>query len=169
MRSDYFRLCYILKNGGFYVDADEVYQGGDCRSWFLDNRLKIQPLCYDTLSGTMIQADVFIGDHDDFSDWIFYVNNNPLIAPASHPVIRLALTRATELLLSHRNDRFDVQDTTGPGNLTQSLVRHAIASKEACEARDFQFLNNWDAMSVSRWPLSYRDDERNWRLWNPTV
>src|SRR5205807_9018057 len=26
MRSDYFRLCYILKRGGFYVDADELYQ-----------------------------------------------------------------------------------------------------------------------------------------------
>lgn len=169
MRSDYFRLCYIFRHGGFYVDADEVYQGGDCRSWFLDNRLKIQPLCYDTLNNTMIQTDVFIENQDDFPDWIFYVNNNPLIAPASHPIIRLALVRSTRLLLSRRKERFDIQDTTGPGNLTHSLVRHAIASKQAGEARDFLLLTNWDAMSISRWPLSYREDERNWRLWNPTA
>lgn len=48
MRCDYFRLCYIYKHGGFYVDADEVYQGGDCQPFYRDNRLKIQPLCYDT-------------------------------------------------------------------------------------------------------------------------
>src|SRR5216683_5976133 len=30
MRCDYFRLCYIYGHGGFYVDADEIYQGGDC-------------------------------------------------------------------------------------------------------------------------------------------
>jgi hypothetical protein len=27
-------------------------------------------------------------------DWIYYVNNNPLIAPPGHPVLRLALDRA---------------------------------------------------------------------------
>ena len=96
MRSDYFRLCYIFRHGGFYVDADEVYQGGDCRSWFLDRRLKLQPLCYDTLSNTMIPPDVFMRNQDGGSEWIFYVNNNPLIAPARHPLIRLALIRSTE-------------------------------------------------------------------------
>lgn len=169
MRCDYFRLCYIFRHGGFYVDADEVYQGGDCQSWFRDNRLKIQPLCYDTLSNTMVQTDVFIGNQADSPDWIFYVNNNPLIAPASHPVIRLALARSTRILLSHRGERLDIQSTTGPGNLTGSLVRHSIASKLAGKARDFLLLTNWDAMSISRWPLSYRDDGRNWRLWNRTA
>jgi hypothetical protein len=39
MRCDYFRLCYIYGQGGFYVDADEVYQGGDCQPLYRDNRL----------------------------------------------------------------------------------------------------------------------------------
>src|SRR5207302_5191018 len=90
MRSDYFRLCYILKRGGFYVDADELYQGTDCSGLFCDNRLKIQPLCYDTGSSTMIKTDVFVNQGRHSPDWIYYVNNNPIIAPAYHPIIREA-------------------------------------------------------------------------------
>ena len=91
MRCDYFRLCYIYTYGGFYVDADEVYQGGDFQPLFRDGRLKLQPLCYDCLSDTMVQVDLVIRNPADSPYWVFYVNNNPLIAPASHPVIRLAL------------------------------------------------------------------------------
>ncbi len=167
MRCDYFRLCYMLRNGGFYVDADEFYQGGDCGSLFQDNRLKIQPLCYDTAAATMVPSDTFTKKQNDSPHWIFYVNNNPLIAPASHPVIRLALARSTRILLRHKKTLLDIQSTTGPGNFTASLVKHANASELAGQARDFLLLANWEALSVSRWPLSYRDDERNWRLWNP--
>ncbi len=166
MRCDYFRLCYILIHGGFYVDADEIYQGTDCNHFFQDNKLKIQPLCYDTGTGTMVNPDIFIRKRAYSPDWIFYVNNNPLIAPAYHQVIRLALDRATRILLSCAEGRLEIQSTTGPGNLTASLVRHSIASKLKSRIRDFLILANWEATSISPWSLSYRDDERNWRLWN---
>jgi hypothetical protein len=168
MRCDYFRLCYIYRHGGFYVDADEVYQGGDCESLYRDNRLKIQPLCYDTQTDTMVGSDVFIGKKTYSPDWIFYVNNNPLVAPPFHPVVRSALARSTRILLSQTGERFDIQFTTGPGNLTASLVQHSIASSDAGKSRNFLLLTNWEAISTSRWPLSYREDERNWRLWNRT-
>lgn len=166
MRCDYFRLCYILTHGGFYVDADEIYQGTECNHLFCDNRLKIQPLCYDTDARTMINTDIFLREHRYSPDWIFYVNNNPIIAPACHPVIRLALDRATRILLRSGEKRPDIQSTTGPGNLTASLVRHSVASKLTGRPRDFLILPNWEATSISQWPLSYRNDERNWRLWN---
>jgi hypothetical protein len=166
MRCDYFRLCYIDRHGGFYVDADEFYQGGDYDSLFQDNRLKIQPLCYDIPSATMVPYDVFTREQDDSPNWIFYVNNNPLVAPGAHPVVRLALRRSTRILLSDGGKRLDIQSTTGPGNFTASLVKHAIISELAGQARDFSLIANWEAISVSRWPLSYRNDERNWRLWS---
>ena len=166
MRCDYFRLCYLVRHGGFYVDADEFYQGGDCESLLRDDRLKIQPLCYDISSETMIPYDLFASEPSDSANWIFYVNNNPLVAPASHPVVRLALRRSTRLLLSNPEKRLDIQSTTGPGNFTASLVKHAIISELAGWTRDFLLLANWEAISVSRWPLGYRNDERNWRLWN---
>lgn len=166
MRCDYFRLCYILRNGGFYVDADEFYQGGDCDSLFQDDRLKIQPLCYDVASAAMVPYDEFTRQHGGAPNWIFYVNNNPLVAPASHPVVRLALRRSTRILLNDEGRRGDIQSTTGPGNLTASLVRHAIVSELGNQDRDFSLIANWEAISISRWPLSYRSDDRNWRLWN---
>lgn len=167
MRCDYFRFCYMVKYGGFYVDADEIYQGTECNYFFCDNRLKIQPLCYDTTTGMMVEPDVFIRKRGYSPDWIFYVNNNPLIAPSNHPVIHLALDRATRILLSSVDKRPDIQSTTGPGNLTASLVKHSIVSKLTGRNRDFMILPNWEATSISPWPLSYRNDERNWRLWNP--
>jgi len=165
MRCDYFRLCYMLRHGGFYVDADEVYQGDDCHFLFRDCRLKIQPLCYDTVTGAMVTTDTFVKKRAYSPRWIFYVNNNPIVAPASHPIIRLALIRATGILLSRVEGLPDIQSTTGPGNLTASLVRHSIVTELAGRARDFVLLTNWEATSISRWPLSYRNDERNWRLW----
>jgi mannosyltransferase OCH1-like enzyme len=166
MRCDYFRLCYMVRRGGFYVDADDVYIGRYCESWFDDDRLKVQALCYDNASGTMVRSDEFAAAGADSQDWIFYANNNPLIAPAAHPVLCLALERATGILLSHPNAS-DIQSTTGPGNLTASLVRHSVASERAGKSRDFVIMANWEAVAVSRWPLSYRTDERNWRLWRP--
>ena len=166
MRCDYFRLCYIFTNGGFYVDADEVYNGGDCSYLYSDNRLKIQPLCYDTRTDEMVSCDLFIGQKACSPDWIFYVNNNPIVAPAFHPIIRSALAHSTRIILSQAGGRIDIQDTTGPGNLTASLVQHSIASSAEAKNQDFLLLRNWEGISTSHWPLSYRDDERNWRLWN---
>jgi mannosyltransferase OCH1-like enzyme len=166
MRCDYFRLCWMLLRGGFYVDADEWYLGANCDELFVDGTLKVQPLCYDLSTETMVPAAVFLNEDEPSPEWIFYVNNNPLVAPRVHPVIRLALERATRLLL-HPKPPTDIQSTTGPGNLTASLVRHSVDRGEAQPA-DFAFLAEWDSISVSRWPLSYRNDERNWRLWKPT-
>jgi len=168
MRSDYFRLCYIFRYGGLYVDADDVYNGAGLRACFEDARLKVQPLCYDAVSDGMVPPEVFRAPQESASSWIFYVNNNPLAAPPFHPIIQLALARATALLVGDTDLRFDVQATTGPGNMTRCLVRHALtAEANQLGARDFLLLSDWDKVATSRWPLSYRDDERNWRRWNP--
>jgi mannosyltransferase OCH1-like enzyme len=166
MRCDYFRLCYILTHGGFYIDADEFYQGIDCGRLFEDNFLKIQPLCYDIATDKMIKTDIFIKQREKSPSWIFYVNNNPLIAPSNHPVIQLALNRATKILLKYGDGFLDIQSTTGPGNLSASLVKYSLNSKARGKPIDFRILSDWESISISPWPLSYRNDMRNWRLWN---
>lgn len=167
MRSDYFRLCFILMKGGLYVDADDTYQGVILKHLFQDNRIKLQPLCYDSSTDSMIDTTDFLINLPNKPDLTFYVNNNPIIAPPDHPVIRMALERSTSILLNQATDEAqDVQSTTGPGNLTASLVRHAIEIEHDGKARDFLLLNDWDMVSVSQWPLDYRKDKRNWRLWD---
>ena len=81
MRSDDFRLCYIFRYGGLYVDADDVYKGVELRSCFDDARLKVQPLCYDVRTDGEVPAAVFQQPQESASSWVFYVNNNPLVAP----------------------------------------------------------------------------------------
>lgn len=167
MRSDYFRLCFIMINGGIYVDADDTYKGVNFESCFYDKKLKLQPLCYSLSTNSMVKVSDFITNSFSSQKLIFYVNNNPIIAPANHPIISMALERATQILLSQmEDDKQDVQSTTGPGNLTICLVRHSIDTDRNGIARDFTFLTDWDSVSMSQWQLEYRRDKRNWRLWD---
>jgi hypothetical protein len=130
---------------------------------FQDARLKIRPLCYEIRSGSMIEPAEFWNDAVDRDDRIFYVNNDPLIAPAGHPLLCKALNRATCIILNAL-DQPEIQSTTGPGNLSATLVEHAIASKLAGAECDFLLLRDWERISATVWNLSYRNDARNWRL-----
>jgi hypothetical protein len=113
----------------------------------------------------MVKPEIFLKDTTTPSSRIFYINNNPIIGPAGHELIRLAIERSTRLLLQH-SQCTEIQSTTGPGNLSASLVKHAIRIIKACREWDFIILPNWEYTSFCRWTLSYRNDERNWRLLN---
>jgi len=165
MRSDYFRLCYILTEGGCYLDADDVYHGSAVDHLFNDGRLRIQPLCYDILTDQMVPPSVFTESGANASTWIFYFNNNPLIAVNGHPIVRRALAEATEALERPTADELpEIQSTTGPGNLTKSIFD--LATEQGEIERSLLVLCNWEDIAVSKWPLSYRHDGRNWRLSN---
>jgi hypothetical protein len=166
MQADYFRLCYLLIEGGFYVDADDICVGTDISWLFEDGRLKLQPLCYDIASSSMVKPSVFLCADACDPSWIFYFNNNPLVASRDHPIIELALSQATSLLEVAGADALpEIQATTGPGNLSKSIFDLGMRSGADVE-RDLIVLRDWDSLAVSRWPLSHRDDARNWRLSN---
>ena len=162
MRSDFLRMCFVLAEGGFYVDADDVLLGDGWKTIFRDGLLKVQPLCYDIPAGGMVPAAEIWRADLPTDGRIFYVNNDPIAAPAGHPVLRRALARATERLLGE--DQFpEIQSTTGPGNLTAALAAHARDLALVGASPDFELLRNWDAIAETRWKLSYRGDTRNWR------
>jgi mannosyltransferase OCH1-like enzyme len=166
MQADYFRLCYVLVEGGIYVDADDVCVGTDI-SWLVEDwRLKLQPLCYNIASGTMVKPSVFLRAEANDPSWIFYFNNNPLIAGPGHLVIEHALSQATRLLeLAGKDELPEIQTATGPGNLSKSIFDLGTNTSGNIES-DVVVLVDWDALAVSHWPLSYRSDARNWRLSN---
>ncbi|MYH15302.1 MAG: hypothetical protein F4149_09015 [Gammaproteobacteria bacterium] len=166
MQADYFRLCYLLVEGGFYVDADDVCVGADIGLLFEDGRLKLQPLCYDIASEAMVKPSVFLCAGAYETSWIFYFNNNPLIAGRGHAIINHALSQATRLLeLAGEDTLPEIQATTGPGNLSKSIFDLGTTSSGGIED-GLVVLRNWESLAVSQWPLSHRGDARNWRLSN---
>jgi hypothetical protein len=162
MRCDYLRLCFVLAEGGLYVDADDELLSDALLGLFDDPKLKLQPLGYDVARGCMMTNDEVWDEDLDNDERVYYVNNNPILAPAHHPLLRRALVRSTRRLLSGDRD-LEIQATTGPGNITASLVAHARALDLDGRPRDFELLRHWPAISRTRWELGYRNDDRNWR------
>lgn len=165
MQSDYFRLCYILVEGGCYVDADDVHNGPGIERLFDDGRLKIQPLCYNIDTDRMVPPEIFTEPGADVPTWIFYFNNNPLIAAPGHPIVKRALSNATAALERATDGELpEIQSTTGPGNLTRSIFE--LAQQSGATVSALLVLRDWEDVASSRWHLSYRSDRRNWRLSN---
>lgn len=162
MRSDYLRMCFVLAEGGLYVDADDVLVGVGWRGIFRDGKLKVQPLCYDVNAGSMLSASQIRQLDLSTAGRIFYVNNNPIAAPAHHPILRQALGRATDRLLGGELSP-EIQSTTGPGNLTAVLAAHAREGALNGTPPDFELLLDWESTAAPRWNLTYRNDGRNWR------
>jgi hypothetical protein len=168
MKSDYFRYSYIYVKGGFYVDADDVYHGKTIDHLFIDGRLKLQPFCYDIATAQMVPPSVFVNPGVFNLSWIFYFNTTPMIAGSNHPIIERALLNATAALEQEsKNELPEVQATTGPGNLTRSIFE--VITEESCPEEALLVVHDWEETSTSRWPLSYRNDKRNWRLSNQQI
>jgi hypothetical protein len=164
MQADYFRLCYLFVKGGLYVDADDVCIASDITGLFDGRGLKVQPLCYDMKSDAMVSPAEFMQPGANDEGWVFYVNNNPLISSEGDPIVKLALERATQLLHDAVDGEFpEIQSTTGPGNLSRTIFEWGAASVIGDRVL---ILHDWESIAVSRWPLSYRSDARNWRLSN---
>ena len=165
MKSDYFRYSYIFVKGGFYIDADDIYHGATIDHLFTDGRLKLQPFCYDIATAQMVPPSVFVNPGADNLSWIFYFNTTPMIACANHPIIERALRNATVTLEQESNGELpEVQATTGPGNLTRSIFE--VIAEKSCPEDALLVVHDWEKTSTSKWPLSYRNDKRNWRLSN---
>lgn len=165
MRSDYLRMCFVLAEGGLYVDADDVLLNDGWQRVFRDNRLKLQPLCYDIPGARMVPATQNGLFERPDPHRIFYINNNPIAAPPGHPVLRLALARATRMLLD-RTRESEIQSTTGPGNLTAALAAHFHEGQAADGRLGLDLLFDWESTAEPDWNLGYRHDDRNWRNWD---
>jgi mannosyltransferase OCH1-like enzyme len=164
MRSDYFRLCFLFLHGGMYVDADDELQEPEAIPTLIDSgMLQLQPLCYQRSTDSMVVPIDFVETISD--DLFFYVANDPIVTPARHPIIEAALSQATDRLIDARGSSRDIQWLTGPGNLSEVLVRHSLNLERKGVDNDFRFIPNWVKIAPGDWTLEYRNDDRNWRLW----
>ncbi|GGC89151.1 hypothetical protein GCM10007216_19910 [Thalassobacillus devorans] len=167
MRSDYFRLCYLYKNGGFYVDVDDKFNDVCLNFLFENNNLKVSPLCYDLSADQMVEINHFYYNSEEANpNYIYYVNNDPILAPAKHPLIGLALDRATYNLLNEATNLKQIQSVSGPGNFSASVVQFFLNNENTNSPLPFELIKNWDEISTPQWNLMYREDQRNWRIWS---
>ena len=113
----------------------------------------------------MVPPSLFTKPGAKAASWIFYFNNNPLIAGSEHPLIDRALAQATlSLEKDVTNGLLEIQSTTGPGNLTKSIF-DAVTESGKFE-QTLLVLQDWENIAKNIWDLSYRNDSRNWRLSN---
>jgi len=162
---NYFRLCYILVEGGCFIDADDVFNGASIQYLCGDSRLKLHTSVYDLTTNTMVPPSLFTKPGANAAGWIFYFNMNPLIAGRGHPLIdRCACSRHANIEQEMSGGLPEIQSTAGPGNLTQSIF--AAANRGGAREQNILVLHDWEQIATSKWPLSYRNDARNWRLSN---
>ena len=145
MRCDYLRMCFVLAEGGLYVDADDVLLRDDWKDIFRRRQAEgaavvlRHPCRRDGAGG----RDLASRSADEGR--IFYVNNDPIAAAAGHPVLRGGARRVRPTSCSARIRFPEIQSTTGPGNLTAALAAHAHNLNVAGAPLDFELLHNWEA------------------------
>ena len=169
MRCDYFRLCYLLREGGIYMDADDVYVGGVTDRDLGDSGLRLNFLCT-AKDHRMIPRERVLAELAEQPEWRCYFNNDPLFSSADHPVLQIALDRSTSLITKAKGlgETCSIHWVTGPENLTFSLVEYVCRSLRDDRRPDFSVLLNWPRIGAQRWDLAYRSTDRDWRS-NATI
>jgi hypothetical protein len=168
MKSDYFRLAYLYVNGGLYVDADEklLYNVPNV-NFAKGNLLVIFPLMRErNENGEFTRVTI-----RDLSSRTLtahgpecYFANSPIFASRENEVLKLALARATNLIIEAKGNQsaLDIHNTTGPTNLTLAIAAHLIQSSCAGKQPSSIKVIEWTRYAASM-PLKYKDGDRNWR------
>ena len=98
MKADLFRLAYLYREGGWYVDADDR--------------------CMGSISDFRNASQSLLVYQEDFGT----IGNNFIGVAPAHPVLGYALAEAVKAV--NRGDHDVVWLSTGPGLLTRSLARY---------------------------------------------
>lgn len=150
MKSDLFRLAYLYRHGGVYVDADDIYEGPDLNRLFdPDGLFRLRSISF-TRSPAERPAMIY--------------NNNPIFCVANDEILRKALERATMIMLSlGKRDFYNMLAITGPLNVSIAVYGTALD----CIARGTDFLFNpiigWDEVAKKSGMMEYQKTTRNWR------
>jgi mannosyltransferase OCH1-like enzyme len=168
MQADFFRLCYLYRNGGAYIDADDVPTGRlpefDLAG---DQFLALRPLIHSTESGEKVAlaTSAYLERPESYPNVEVYFNNSPIMCTPRNQVLYLALIRAKSLLLSGRAEAIGIHDSTGPTTLSLSVVLHLLNCGTSGR-RPVDILSiDWDfyARVGTEAELAYKRDGRDWR------
>ena len=176
MKADFFRLCYLYKNGGCYVDADEGVRfdeddGASLKIPLIDihhngDFLILRPIIRaDYGDGFVtIPFNEFVINFDKHTDAQCYFNNAPIICSPQNEIIRLALTRSKKLILGPEINHMSLHDITGPSNLSFCIIAHLLHSSFAGLKPVNVIAIDWSLYSRDVDFLQYKNDNRYWGL-----
>jgi mannosyltransferase OCH1-like enzyme len=150
MKSDLFRLAYLYRQGGVYIDADDTYEGSNINPLFDEDGLfRLRSVSFKTAASD--------------PPAVIY-NNNPIFCVANDEILRKALERATMIMLSlGKRDFYNMLVITGPLNL--SIAVYATALDCIANGTDFRFhpIIGWDDVAKKSGNMEYQKTTRNWR------
>jgi tetratricopeptide (TPR) repeat protein len=139
---DLFRLAYLYREGGFYLDADDR--------------------CVGHLSAIQAGSASLVAYQEQYAS----LGNNFMGCIAAEPVVGRALALAVEALT--RGDSDCIWLASGPGLLTRAFAQ--ILAEQGPEWRDwlrgYRILDRKALVDVS-WPhsvLSYKNTRRSWLI-----
>jgi len=147
MRADFIRLAYLFRNGGIYIDADEM-----CIAplWSFYQEWKHSMIVL-VLSATMPN----------------YILNQFIAAKPGCSVLGRALGEAVSTILENRKSgrKLNIWDTTGPGLLTRNFSRALLQQGSECSSVTVLAFEEYGAMCKEQSNLNYKSKpEGNWRL-----
>lgn len=161
MRSDLFRLAWLLHHGGLYVDADDAFIGDGPLPCF-EAGLVLLPLAQHGHAIVPVSDALHASAAGKFCG--YFANNSPLYARAGHPVLRAALQTAVSHLLgcAARGERGDIHEHTGPSNLNRALVVHLAECHRQGREPDVAVRLDWPWLRPFQ-AMEYKQGARNWR------
>jgi hypothetical protein len=161
MRSDLFRLAWLLQNGGLYVDADDAFIGDALLPGF-EGGMVLLPLAQYGDAIVPVQDGLHASAAGEYCG--YFVNNAPLFARAGHPVLKAALYTAVTHLrdCKARGVRGDIHEHTGPSNLNRAVVEYLAACLKDGRTPDLAVRLEWPWLRAFQ-PMDYKQGARNWR------
>ena len=170
MRCDYFRMTYLLAKGGIYSDADNVLVSMRGLDDLLTSgaALYLSPLFHDKSGDQPIMMDERLALASLEEDHVYaYFNNDPLICERGCPIVRLALDRATQLIIQNSQAGIvsNIHGVTGPSNITYAISAYF----NYWQTIDFKTIYKWQEMVSTVSDLEYKYTDRNWRTERPVV
>lgn len=165
MKADMFRIAYLYKEGGTYVDADDECSGTPL--WpDLDPAAKVglAPLFWDIRANNLIVPKQRLAHAVVRKDVMVYLNNAPICAVPGAPFMHTWLELIVHnISRAKRNgERVNIHDETGPGLLSAYFVLHVLKNGYGNATPDkVRMICNWDLVINHRWH-AYKGGGGHW-------
>jgi hypothetical protein len=167
MQADFFRLCFLYKNGGAYIDADESPSALLPEFDLADGQfLAVRPFIHVIENNEKIglTPSEYRENQSSIPNAEVYFNNSPILCSPQNPILYLALVRAKSLLISGRAEALGIHDSTGPTTLSLGVFVHFLICGASGQKPVDVLSIDWDlyARVGTQEELAYKLDSRNW-------